>query len=575
MRIFSPHHAPARTRLIALPAATLLLVACAATPPAPAPAAAPESVATAPYEAAVLADLLVAEVAAQRDALDISLAYYVETARTHNSPAVTGQAARLAAYLQQGPLALEMAERWLTQEPGNLTAREIAALSHIVAGNPEAAAYHIDQLLADNPQAGLIRLVAQAEGLDQAGNTQLLAALAQLTDRYPDQAPLWYARALHLHLQGELDAATDANERALKLNRRHEEAQLLRVRLLYEGEQHDAALRQAQRLVQQHPDARRPRILYVRLLLESGRQEEAVAQLRELAQRFPDDQDLRFSLALHGLQQGAYTSARETLEALLAEGYRPDQMHLYLAQLHEMRGDGAAALTHYLAVQEGDAALAAQLQAAQLYVQQGDTAAMRTLLARLREHHPAQLPALYAAEAQLLGHRDPDSALSLLDQALNELPDDTELLYARALVAERLGRIGQTEADLRRILELEPKDTDALNALGYTLTDRTDRHQEAFELIQQALHQQPDNPAIIDSMGWVLFKLGQYQEALTHLQRAYNMFPDAEVAAHLGEVLWALGRYDEARAIWDEAAADQPDSRHLREVRERLDPVSP
>jgi len=563
---------PKRPRRLTLAVAALMLGACAARQPADPPLApAPEPVVTAPYESAVLADLLVAEVAAQRDALDVSLGYYVETARSHNSPAVTGQAARLAAYMQDAPLALEMAERWLTQEPDNQTAHEIAAIAQIVMDNPTAAAAHIDQLLADDPQSGLIRLVTQAEGLDQQGNTQLLAALAQLTDRYPDQAPLWYARALHLQMEGDLANAFEANEKALKLNRSHEDAQLLKARLLFEMDDHDAALRQLRRMVRKAPDARRPRVLYIRLLLEDGREEDAISQLQTLSERFPEDQDLRFSLALYGLPRGAVDSARQTLNALLEEGYRPDQIHLYLAQADEMQGDEDAAIEHYLAVQEGDNALAAQLQAAQLYERQGNIPAMRALMVTLREHHPAQLPELYAAEAELLGRSDPEAAFTLMNEALHELPEHTDLLYARALLAERLDRLDQTEADLRRILTLRPDDPETLNALGYTLADRTDRFDEAYRYIRRALSLQPDNPAIIDSMGWVLYRMGQYQQALVHLQRAYDMFPDAEVAAHLGEVLWAMGRQEDARAIWQEADQQQPGNRHLRAVRERLE----
>ena len=523
------------------------------------------------YSAATLADLLVAEVAAQRNLLGVTLGYYSREARAHRDPLVAEQAARLAAYLNQPAEAAELGAIWLAGQPDSQEARELLAMSDVRLGDSEAAAAHIDVLLDQQPDQALMRLVAQARDLDQQGNETLLQALASLSEKHPRQAPLWYARALHLQQQAKLPDALAACEKALSLQPEHEDALLLKARLLYQLERREEALRHLQRLVKRYPDAKRVRVLLVRLLLQDGRREQASEQLAILTERYPDDQELRFSLALFGLEQGARDEASATLQALLEEGFRPDDMHLYLARAAELDGDPDAAIDHYLQVGDGERQLQARVQAARLLYSSGQTERGAALMARLRDQAPDQMPALYVAEADMLNQRrDFLPAMALLNGALETFPDSVDLLYARAMTAEKLGNLAQLEADLRRMLELEPDDPTALNALGYTLTDRTDRHEEAYDYIERALAQRPDDPAIMDSMGWVLFRLGRPDEALPWLQKAWQAFPDPEVASHLGEVLWVLGQQEEARRVWQDAMTRKPDNPLVPATVERL-----
>jgi tetratricopeptide (TPR) repeat protein len=306
-------------------------------------------------------------------------------------------------------------------------------------------------------------------------------------------------------------------------------------------------------------------------LLEDGRRKEASEQLALLTKHHPEDQELRFSLAALGLEQGAHKQASSTLKELLDEGFRPDDMRLYLARAAELDQDFDAAIDHYLQVSSGDSQLRARVQAARLLYQTRQDQRAVELMNQLRDQQPDQMPALYVAEADMLNQRqDYLAAMTLLNDALNDFPNHTDLLYTRAMTAERLDNLGQLEADLRRILELKPDSPMALNALGYTLTDRTDRHTEAFDYIRRAQEQRPDDPAIMDSMGWVLFRLGRPDEALPWLQQAWQKFADAEVASHLGEVLWSLGQQDEARRIWRQAMENQPENTVVPATVERL-----
>ena len=206
----------------------------------------------------------------------------------------------------------------------------------------------------------------------------------------------------------------------------------------------------------------------------------------------------------------------------------------------------------------------------QLLVEQNRVGELAQLMQDERARYPQQGLELYLLEIEALAPGDPERAMQLSNEALSQFEDSSSLLYTRALLAERLGKPAGLEADLQRILDLEPDNAMALNALGYTLADRNQRLDEALEMIEKAHRLRPEDPAILDSLGWVHYRLGNLELAEELLRRAYAAFPDAEVGAHLGEVLWQLGKHREARDVWDEAAADAEDSSLIDATRERL-----
>jgi len=562
------------TRFLFLPlCGALLLNGCATKSPAP-KAAEPEPPAAtraAPsYDSETLSDLLVAEVAAQRQSLGVTLAYYSQAAHNTGDPQVISQAAQLAHYLEDHQQALALSELWLEQEPANEEALQLAILSEIRLGNIDAASRYLDTLLGEHGGEALGRLVGQARGLDAQGNRQLVQALAQLSDRYPDQAPLWYARALWLEQEGDYAGALEADERALDLMPRHEDALLLKAQLLHKLGEEKKALRHLKKLVRKYPDARRPRITYIRMLLATGATRNAEKQLSILAEQHPQDLDLRFSLALLALEAGATNSARQELQALLSENYRPDDMHLYLGQAAEQAENLNEAVDHYLKVQ-GAQAVRANVQAARLLYQLDNQDQASALMASLAGKHPELSTSLIITEAEMRSSTgNPQGALALLDRAVKAEPDNTELLYSRAMVAETIGDLDKMETDLRHVLSINPDDASTLNALGYTLANRTQRLDEAYDYISRALELRPDDPAILDSMGWVLYKRGELEAARDYLRRAYDKFPDPEVAAHYGEVLWVLGAQNQARQVWRDTLETNPDAPHIREVMEKL-----
>jgi len=204
---------------------------------------------------------------------------------------------------------------------------------------------------------------------------------------------------------------------------------------------------------------------------------------------------------------------------------------------------------------------------------QGDLDRMRDHMRRLRQKNPQITSQLYAIEGQVLTEAGlHQEAFALYERALDFGPEDLDLLYSYSLAAEKLNRLDITEASIRRILAVEPDNVRALNALGYTLADRTDRYDEALQYISRAYEKEPDDPAIIDSMGWVHYRLGNLEKALEYLQQAWDISSDSEIGAHLGEVLWMSGDRDAARSVWEESRETQPDNPVLLEVINRLNP---
>jgi predicted Zn-dependent protease len=280
---------------------------------------------------------------------------------------------------------------------------------------------------------------------------------------------------------------------------------------------------------------------------------------------------LRYSLALVCLEAKAWDEAKGYLEDLIARESHVDSAHLNLGRIAEERNDPQGALIEYALVGPGNDYLPAQLRQADILMNNGRTAEAQNRLAAQRDEQPDYAIQLYLIEAETLSaNKQGDKAWNVLQKALQQYPDDLNLLYTRAMQAEKRNDLAQMEKDLRLIIKRDPDNAMALNALGYTLSDRTTRYAEAKALIEHAHQLNPEDPAVLDSLGWVNYRLGNLDEAERLLRKALDRFPDQEVAAHLGEVLWANGKQREAKQIWGKFLKEQPDSPTLRGTIKRL-----
>ena len=297
----------------------------------------------------------------------------------------------------------------------------------------------------------------------------------------------------------------------------------------------------------------------------------AIENMIALATQEPANDKFKLALALLHRKNSDPVPAKAIYENLIDSGRMTSQAHYQLAIMAEQNQQSDTALRHYRNVSNNDLFLQATVRIAQILASRDQLNDARLYLHKLRLDYPDHASTFYQIESQLLiqqqGHQ---SAQALLDEGLAENPGNIELLYTRSLVNEKLGNLAATEKDLRAFIARDTNNASALNALGYTLANRTDRYDEALELIQRARAIKPNDPAILDSLGWVLYKRGEYDAALSHLRAAMSTMPDPEVAAHLGEVLWATGAEDEARSIWQEAIKNNPTSEFLLKTLQRL-----
>lgn len=547
-----------------LPLLPALLLGCAELPQAPDDAdPRPESVAAPAASGAAqpaperafpedsLEALMVAEFALRRRAYEPALEIYLEQAESLRDPGVSAHATHLAQFLRNDDAALAAARLWAELEPEHPEANSTLAAQLVRHGQPAAAVTHLARIARQGKSVNYPLLLG---GIRQASVTEqadLASALAELSSEFPDDTDLLLTRAL---LLDELDRAGPAREvlnHLLTLAPNQQQALMLDAKLRLEAGE-DAPFRRIEASLEADPSQSSLRLQYARLLTRNDLKA-AREQFERLSAGSPQDADLLLSLALINQENGDLLAAKAYLRQVLALGERSDEAHYYLGRIAEEEGRPEDAIKAYRKVgdQESQEFFNARGRIGRILLENGDNAASARFFASQRLDYPEHREQLYTLESELLTRAGlMEESLSLLNQALNELPDSTSLRYSRSMLSEQMDDLGQMEADLRAILAREPDNATALNALGYTLTDRTDRHQEAFELIQRALELQPDEPAILDSMGWVLHHLGRSEEAEDYLRRAYTAMPDPEVAAHLGEVLWTLDREEEARGIW-------------------------
>ena len=518
---------------------------------------------------------LVGEFALQAGKLPESAAQYLLAAQASDGDAgLAERATRIAMLANDDARAAQALALWQQRAPRSLAMRSAAAALAMRQGKPELAATELKALLAAPGEEGwrftLAALVGG--GRDPGVPAQVLEALVE-ADAIPDRIEVWQ----------------EFGRLAMRMDRP------------------ELAQRMVDEVVRRFPQDPRVALLRASQLQQTGHTAEAVAVLQALEPQTRSSVDLRNAVAI------AYDGMNETVaaERVLSSGPQDTQTYGMRASLLAKQDDATAltalyaelsraaskpdpaqrlllgkiaeylkryqeAVDWYHSVPGGDELSEARLRAANAQGLLGNQAKA------LEEVRAVQSDAVLAEEARRdaylleaelrLRAGDEAGELDALARGLAAYPDENALLYARALAWERRDDIPRAEADLRKVLVTEPENVAALNALGYTLADRTHRYQEALELIDRARVAEPDNPAIIDSHGWVLYRLGRNEEALVQLRRAYGLAKDAEIAVHLGEVLWVMGRQDEARRYFDEAAKLDPDNRALQRVRETLKP---
>jgi len=532
--------------------------------------AAEAAVPAASFSQQTLYELLSAEVAGQRNHYDIALKNYSTQAKATRDPGVAERAYRIAEYLNEQPASLENALLWAKTAPDNTEAQRAAAIQLARAGRYDESMYYMERVLQGQGDTHFDFLALSASESDAQTRAGLLQSFDRLLLKHPGNGQLLFGKALLLQQDNQTEAALDLLESQPASNEEISPL-LLRVRLLQSLERSQEALPLLEDGLEQHPEDKRLRLAYARLLVEQGRLEDASAEFTTLLQQNPDDDDLRLSLALVSMEAQAWNEAQAYLRDLIDRERHLDIAHFNLGLIHEELDDNEGALIEYSLVGPGNEYLPAKAQQTKLLLEEKRTDDARQRLAQARGEQPEYAIQLYMLEIESLSeHQLLELAWQTSQKSLQQFPGDLNLLYTRAMLAEQRNDLGQMERDLRHVIKTDPDNAMALNALGYTLADRTTRYAQAKSLIERAHQLKPEDPAILDSLGWINYRTGNLVQAETYLRLALKLYPDAEIAAHLGEILWAQGRQSEAREVWGEAYQQQPDNPILRSTLQRL-----
>jgi tetratricopeptide (TPR) repeat protein len=566
-------------RIFKLLLISLFLTACAttATPPLeqkpqkpqePLPSQRP----AVSLESQLVYSILLGEIALQRQQFDVALEEYTRAAYMSRHPKVLFRATQIAIYTRHYDLALDLAKLWVEVAPQDMDARRTAALLYLQTGQPELAMAHIYYLVehSDNPSQTLENLANLM--LNEHSSELPLFVLGRLAERYPDNLQVKLALAKVYYRNRKLDQALNLSMAILQKQPRHTEALQLSALLYREQGKQEMARKYMRKAAESRPKDVNLWQSYATLLVEYGDIKEALKIYRKLDKMQPQDGGIRFALAMLLVEDGKQKEAAQVLRELTGDRIYGSNARFYLGYLAEVDGQLEQALDWYRMVGPGNSYYPAKVRQGYVLLKLKRYQELQQLLAELKTGalDVESRINLILLEGEMWSQQGQHKkAYRVLSKGLKQYKDHPELLYSRALVAEKMDRLEWMERDLRKILETNPDNVQALNALGYTLADRTERLEEAYKLIQRALQLAPDEPAIMDSMGWVLFRMGRYPEAVQWLQKANDRAEDELILAHLIEALWYAGEQKQARKEWQRGLHKYPDSKALQAL-ERL-----
>jgi Flp pilus assembly protein TadD len=478
-------------------------------------------------------------------------AAYLEAALESEDPEIAERASRVAVSAGEWQMLALASDRWAMLDPTSLDARELAAGSRLREGDYAGAEFQLARILeltADNQELGwqvVISLLAPVE--DRARANKILERLLEEFDGESNVSAL-FARSRLAASFGDLDEAFALVDQAIKLEPERADLLAWSGRLAVNLGDELLALSRYQQAWEASPENERIAMSYAELLKRNNN----LTAAQEVLAQLPDTPELRLARIIFALDGGDRGNAESLYAGFSTTPYDDSSEAAFQAAQGAELLDYRREAIDWYALVSGEKSTRAIMRRAFLLAGLGDIEDSRVLLSELRIKGDAEIRSRsYQAEAQILQESgNADLAFQVLNDGLESLPDDIALRYARALMAVGLGELELAESDLRWIISIQPDNAAALNALGYTLADLTERFDEAEELILQAYELQPEDASIIDSMGWISYRLGRLVEAEAYMREAWEIMRNAEVAAHLGEVLWVRGQKDEARSTW-------------------------
>lgn len=520
----------------------------------------------------ILYTLLTAELAGQRGQYDIALDGYMEVAKRTQDPKFSERAVMIAMYVKNSNKTKEALNLWLRQDPKNLSARKIAALLALRTGNKSEATEHLNAMIVFD-SAGFESALLELTGvIEKEGRVDIIGdVLDDLSKQHKDKAEIYFIQSLLALQKKDKNLAETKIQQALRLKPDWEKALILQAQIAVFSGDLDKAKLLLSDASDKYPENSKINRMFAQILIKTGGYKEAIEVYQKIILTDPKDVESQFAEGLVYLQLDQDQQAQDIFKKMLDQPDWRYQACFYLGKIEEKQGHLKKALLWFDQVIDGPFVFDASVSAISLLQKERRLEEANSRLSLLQIKFPKQKLRLVLVQADLYNQQKKyEEALAILTNGLIDFPDQKELLYTRALIAERINKFDMAEIDLKKILEIDPNNVEALNALGYTLLNNPSRYAEAEKFLGKALALEPNEAVIIDSYGWLQFKLGNFEAALKYLQQAYEKQPENEIAAHLAEVLWVLDRKDEAKKIFNKAIKGSLDDEYLQDFQRRI-----
>jgi len=511
-------------------------------------------------ETALLYNLLVAEIAGSRNLPNVAAIHYIAAVEQNPDIALAQRATQIALYSRNYELAERAAIIWAELEPERIEPRQILAAVYIHQGDRVAAREHLLALLqlsdlnSSKEYLSLAQFFANKE--DQRA---MLTVLEEIAAARPEDSEAQYAAAVMALRFADYQKALKYTTIAVELRPGWSEAVVMHAQVLALNEQPDSGVTLLKTYTAEHPEQELARYSLARMLIDANQPLAARDEFNRIHQSDPDNAEALFALGLLNMQLGDLPVAKTHLLALEKKGFQENRVHFYLGKIAERQGEIEQAIRWYSTISDKDYRVDAAMRMAYLIASQGKVEKALALLEETETTRDTQVVQLAAVKVDILIHaKRYEEAIAMATDALTAHPQDVDLLFSRSSAFERVKKYSAMESDISAILAIHPDNANALNALGYSLADRGVRLTEAHEMLSKALALDPDNPYILDSMGWVEYRLGNFDKALPFLRKALAAMPDGEVYAHLGMVLIATGAEQDARELLQRGLAENP-----------------
>ncbi len=520
----------------------------------------------------ILYTLLTAELAGQRGQYDIALDGYMEAAKRTQDPKFSERAVMIAMYVKNSNKTKEALNLWLRQDPKNLSARKIAALLALRTGNKSEATEHLNAMIVFDSAGFESALLELTDVIEKEGRVDIIGdVLDDLSKQHKDKAEIYFIQSLLALQKKDKNLAETKIQQALRLKPDWEKALILQAQIAVFSGDLDKAKLLLSDASDKYPENSKINRMFAQILIKTGGYKEAIEVYKKIILTDPKDVESQFAEGLVYLQLDQDQQAQDIFKKMLDQPDWRYQACFYLGKIEEKQGHLKKALVWFDQVIDGPFVFDASVSAISLLQKERRLEEANSRLSLLQIKFPKQKLRLVLVQADLYNQQKKyEEALAILTNGLIDFPDQKELLYTRALIAERINKFDMAEIDLKKILEIDPNNVEALNALGYTLLNNPSRYSEAEKFLGKALALEPNEAVIIDSYGWLQFKLGNFEVALKYLQQAYEKQPENEIAAHLAEVLWVLDRKDEAKKIFNKAIKGSLDDEYLQDFQRRI-----